>query len=124
MTTDETNTDDADEANDLFDDPEGALDGAEPRDDDAVGDEGREDETDRGGGRLPSGDGAAYLKWAAFVLLGLIAAIALFRFYFAASRTIDIWISRDFVPMFQAAFNLVVLLAAGAGLAKLARHIG
>jgi hypothetical protein len=128
MTTDETSTDDTDEANDPFDDPAddvhgGASHGVATVDDD-VADESVAGERDDDGGRLPDGDGTAYLKWAAFVLLGLIAAIALFRFYFAASNTISIWISPDFEPMFQAAFNLVVLLAAGAGLAKLARHIG
>lgn len=56
---------------------------------------------------------ARYLLIAGFALLALIA---LLRFYFAASTTIDIWIADDYRSLFQAVFNLAVLLVAGAGI--------
>ncbi len=42
--------------------------------------------------------------------------------YFAASRVISVWISPDFEPVFQAAFNLVVLLLAATGIIVFARR--
>ena len=54
--------------------------------------------------------------------LGLIALIAVFQFYFAASRAISIWISPDFEPLFQAAFNLITLLLAATGIIIFARR--
>jgi hypothetical protein len=56
---------------------------------------------------------ARYLLIAGFALLALIA---LLRFYFAASATIDTWIADDYRSLFQAVFNLAVLLVAGAGI--------
>lgn len=56
---------------------------------------------------------ARYLLIAGFALLALIA---LLRFYFAASTTIDIWIASDYRSLFQAVFNLAILLVAGAGI--------
>lgn len=55
--------------------------------------------------------------------LSLLALIAMLRFYFAASATIDTWISRDYRSLFQALFNLALLLLAGAGIAWQARKI-
>jgi hypothetical protein len=57
------------------------------------------------------------------VVLILLALVATFRFYFAASNAISIWFSSDFVPIFQAAFNLLLLLASVAGLAVIVRRI-
>ncbi len=64
----------------------------------------------------------SYLEWGAVVSLGLVALVAVFRFYFAASRAISVWISPDFEPLFQAAFNLVVLLLAATGIVVFARR--
>lgn len=69
-------------------------------------------------------DIVAYLEWGAMAGLGLVALIAVFRFYFAASRAISVWISPDFEPVFQAAFNLVVLLLAATGIVVFARRRG
>ncbi|MFB6233625.1 MAG: hypothetical protein ABEH61_05140 [Haloarculaceae archaeon] len=48
--------------------------------------------------------------------LALLALIALIRFYFAASATIDSLIAPEYQSLFQALFNLVVLLLSGAGI--------
>lgn len=91
------------------DTPDDAVEGAETT--------GREEE----GGR-DYRDVIAYLEWGAMAGLGLVALIAVFRFYFAASRAISVWISPDFEPVFQAAFNLVVLLLAATGIVVFARR--
>ncbi|MDG5774853.1 hypothetical protein VB773_15325 [Haloarculaceae archaeon H-GB2-1] len=64
-----------------------------------------------------------YIQWAAFGILALLALVATFRFYMAASRAISIWISSDFEPIFQAIFNLAILAAAALGLSILARRL-
>lgn len=53
----------------------------------------------------------SYLVRGAVLLLGLLAALATFRFYSSASRAIDVWLSPRYQPLFQAGFNLVVVLA-------------
>jgi hypothetical protein len=63
------------------------------------------------------------LQYGALAVLLLLALVSLFRFYFAASNAISIWISNDFVPIFQAVFNLVVLVLAVLGLSVLVRRI-
>lgn len=62
-----------------------------------------------------------YLRLGAVALLSLLALLATVRLYTSASAAIAGWVSPDFVPVFQAAFNLVVLLLALAGLAALYR---
>lgn len=64
-----------------------------------------------------------YVEWAAFAILCLLALVATFRFYFAASEAIRVWFSADFVPVFQALFNLVILVAAALGISILVRRI-
>ena len=73
-------------------------------------------------GDSTSRDIVSYLEWGAMAGLGLIALIAVFQFYFSASRAIGIWISPDFEPVFQAAFNIVVLLFAATGIVVFARR--
>jgi hypothetical protein len=63
------------------------------------------------------------LQWAAFGILILVALVATFRFYFAASNTIDTFVNREFRPLFQMLFNLLILLASGVGLSVLVRRI-
>lgn len=74
---------------------------------------------DQSGGR----DLVTYVQWAAFAILCLLALVATFRAYFAASEAIRIWFSRDFVPVFQFAFNLLVLIASAAGISVLVRRL-
>jgi hypothetical protein len=63
-----------------------------------------------------------YAQWAAFALLLLIALIATVQLYTNTSTAIAQWLSPSYVPVVQAAFNLVVLLLSLAGLAVLARR--
>ncbi|WP_415381810.1 hypothetical protein [Halosimplex sp. TS25] len=64
-----------------------------------------------------------YVEWAAFAILCLLALVATFRFYFAVSEAIRVWFSPDFVPVFQAVFNLLVLVASALGISVLVRRI-
>ena len=68
-------------------------------------------------------DVRGYLLRGALLLLVLLAVLATLRFYLAASTAIDIWIERRYRPLFQAAFNLVVLLAAGIGISVVVRKL-
>lgn len=66
------------------------------------------------------GSGRTIQRYVRYILLGgfvLLALIALLRFYFAMSATIDTWVASEYRSLFQAAFNLAVLLVAGAGIA-------
>ena len=66
------------------------------------------------------------VRYARYALLGgltLLALVATLRFYFAASNAIDIWVAREFRPLFQAAFNLVVLLLAAVGISWELRQV-
>lgn len=69
-------------------------------------------------------DVEAYLYRGTLVLLVLFAVTAAFQAYISASRAIDVWISPDFAPVFQAGFNVVVLLAAVIGISLLLRRMG
>jgi hypothetical protein len=72
-----------------------------------------------------SGERLAWLvQIGALVVLCLLALLATFRFYFAASQAIQVWISDDFVSVFQAAFNLLVLIASVYGVSVLVRRLG
>jgi hypothetical protein len=72
-----------------------------------------------------SGERLAYVvQIGALVVLCLLALLATFRFYFAASQAIQVWISDDFVSVFQAAFNLLVLIASVYGVSVLVRRLG
>ena len=62
-----------------------------------------------------------YLRLGAIGLLAMLALVATFQLYTNTSAAIARWVSPTYVPVFQAAFNLVVLLLALAGLAVLAR---
>jgi len=63
-----------------------------------------------------------YLRLGAIGLLSLLALVATLQLYWNASAAIGEWVAPAYVPVFQAAFNLVVLLLALAGLAVLARR--
>jgi uncharacterized membrane protein (DUF106 family) len=64
-----------------------------------------------------------YLMWAAVALLSLLAVVATFRVYTSASTAIARFVAPDFQPLFQAAFNLAVLLLAVAGITGLLRRL-
>ncbi|ERG99893.1 MAG: hypothetical protein J07HQX50_01047 [Haloquadratum sp. J07HQX50] len=64
-----------------------------------------------------------YAQLAAFGVLSLLALIAIIRFYMASARAISIWIAPDFEPLFQAGFNLVILIFAVAGVSVLGQRL-
>lgn len=61
-----------------------------------------------------------YVVLAALVLLALVAGVQL---YAAVSRTINQWIVAEYRSLFHAAFNLAVLLIAGAGISWQIRRV-
>lgn len=85
-------------------------------------------------GEVPDADGAGplgtdasrvrtllnYGLLAGLLVLALVAAVG---FYTAVSGAISTWVSREWRPLFRAAFNLAVLLLAGAGIAWQARRL-
>lgn len=64
-----------------------------------------------------------YVRYLLVAGLSLLALIAMLRFYFAASETIDTWVSPGYRSLFQALFNLALLLLAGAGIGWQARKL-
>lgn len=64
-----------------------------------------------------------YLLWAGVGLLVLLAAVATLRIYTNASEAIARFVAPDFQPIFQATFNLAVLLLALAGIGLLLRRL-
>lgn len=79
--------------------------------------------TDGTGGFGGKREMTEYLYWGAFATLLLLALLATVRFYLSASRAISIWIASEYVPVFQAAFNLAVVLACAVGLSVLVRRM-
>ncbi|EMA22887.1 MULTISPECIES: hypothetical protein [Haloarcula] len=66
---------------------------------------------------------AVYAQWAVFAILTLVALIATLQFYFSASSAIDTFVTDRYRPLFNAAFNLAVVLACGLGLSVLVRRL-
>lgn len=60
-----------------------------------------------------------YLYRGSFFALALFGLFAAVQFYLNASRTISLWVTADYRPLFQAAFNLAVVAACGLGLTML-----
>ncbi|MEF8830969.1 MAG: hypothetical protein V5A23_05470 [Halobacteriales archaeon] len=85
---------------------------------------------DSGGGPSPSVTGQRrrsvrrYLNYGAIGLLALFALVAAIRFYLEASAVISTWVTPEYRSLFQAAFNLVVLLFAGGAIAWQLRRLG
>jgi hypothetical protein len=74
----------------------------------------------------PADDRGDLVRYAHYALLGgltLLALVATLRLYLAASTAIDIWVAREYRPLFQAAFNLVVLLLAAVGISWEVRQV-
>lgn len=63
------------------------------------------------------------LLLAAILGLALLAAWASFQVYVSVSRAVGLWISRDFVPIFQAVFNAAVVAVAIAGILRIRRGL-
>ena len=64
-----------------------------------------------------------HLQWALFVILLLVVLVATFRFYFATSWAIDQFVTGRYRSIFQAGFNLAILLVSGLGLSLLVRNM-
>lgn len=64
-----------------------------------------------------------YLLWIAVGLLALLAVVATFRVYTSASAAISRFVAYEYRALFQAAFNLAVLLLAVAGITTLLRRL-
>lgn len=64
-----------------------------------------------------------YALWAAFGILVLVALVATFQFYFAASAAISEFVTRRYRPLFRAGFNLVILLGSALGISLLVRRL-
>lgn len=63
------------------------------------------------------------LMWIAVALLALLAIVATFRVYTSASAAISQFVAYEYRALFQAAFNLAVLLLAVAGITTLLRRL-
>jgi uncharacterized membrane protein len=77
-----------------------------------------EDQDDDGGFRV-----RRYANYAVLLVLGLLAFVAVIRLYLSVSDAIATWINPEYRSLFQAAFNLVVLLAAGVGISYQLRRL-
>jgi hypothetical protein len=64
-----------------------------------------------------------YANHAVVLVLGLLAVIAVIQLYLSVSDVIRTWIEPEYRSLFQAAFNLVVLLAAGLGISYQLRRL-
>lgn len=65
-----------------------------------------------------------YVQYATLGALLLLGGIALLQFYFSASNAITTWIEPEYRNLFRMAFNLAVLLLAGAGISLQLRRMG
>jgi hypothetical protein len=65
-----------------------------------------------------------YFDYAVLVALGVLGFVALVQFYLSASNAINRWITPAYRSLFQAAFNLAVLLITGAAISLQFRRMG
>ncbi|SEO27774.1 hypothetical protein SAMN04487948_101484 [Halogranum amylolyticum] len=70
-----------------------------------------------------SRDVRTYVNYAILAGLCLLALVAALQFYLSTSRAIDIWVTREYRSLFQAVFNLVVLLVVSAGISLQLRRL-
>ncbi|SEA12880.1 hypothetical protein SAMN04488065_1989 [Haloplanus vescus] len=70
-----------------------------------------------------SNDVRRYANYAILLVLGLLAFVAVIRLYFSVSNVITTWITNEYRSLFQAAFNLIVVLAAGVGISYQLRRL-
>jgi hypothetical protein len=64
-----------------------------------------------------------YANYAILFVLGALAFVAVIQLYLSVSNVIRTWITTEYRSLFQAAFNLVVLLAAGVGISYQLRRL-
>jgi uncharacterized membrane protein len=64
-----------------------------------------------------------YANYAVLLVLGLLAFVAVIQLYLSVSNVIRTWIEPEYRSLFQAAFNLVVLLATGLGISYQLRRL-
>jgi uncharacterized membrane protein len=64
-----------------------------------------------------------YANYAVLLILGVLAFVAVIQLYLSASNVIRTWIEPEYRSLFQAAFNLVVLLVAGLGISYQLRRL-
>ncbi|WP_227353551.1 hypothetical protein [Haladaptatus salinisoli] len=96
----------------------------EPTDDrDARIDADRAPDDARGGRNERDERIRAYLYRGALVLLVLFAVVALFQFYTSALAVIRTFVADRYRPLFNAAFNLAVLLTTGIGISYVVRRM-
>lgn len=72
---------------------------------------------------IPEADLTTYAEWAAFLGLCLIALVSVWQFYAAVPAAIGVWFTDAYVPVFQAAFNRLVAVAAAAGISTMLRRL-
>jgi hypothetical protein len=80
--------------------------------------------TDARGSESDASNVGTYLSYALLAGLSLLALVAALQFYVNASSALNQWISDEYRSLFQAAFNLVVLLVAAAGITWQVRRLG
>ena len=64
-----------------------------------------------------------YANYAVLLVLGILAFVAVIQLYLSVSNAIRTWIEPEYRSLFQAAFNLVVLFAAGLGISYQLRRL-
>jgi len=83
-----------------------------------------EDEPERTGTDADTGSRVRrYANYAVLLVLGLLALVAVIRLYLSASNVIATWVTDEYRSLFQAAFNLIVLLATGVGISYQLRRL-
>lgn len=120
MTSETDTTDDATDEQPAEDRTDGVPDGDGDQ-------EGTIDQRDEGSGLVDIDEDAdvqAYLLKGALVMLAVLGVIATVQFYLSTQTAIRRFSSPEFRPVFVAAFNLVVLLAVGVGIAQVVRRLG
>ena len=55
-------------------------------------------------------DLGANFKKGVFVIAMLLLLVATFQLYFSVTRVIDIWFEYQYIPIFTAVYNFIVLL--------------
>ncbi|SHG57828.1 hypothetical protein [Halobaculum gomorrense] len=131
-TTDDTidNSDDTiDNSDDTIDNPRSPA--GEPTDHDRPAP--RPDAPEAGAGAADSAGGvggpglgdrvARYVNYLVLVALVVLALVAGIQFYGAVSRTINQWVVYEYRSLVHGAFNLAVLLIAGAGISWQVRRV-
>ncbi len=64
-----------------------------------------------------------YVYRGALVLLCFLAIVALFQFYMSALAVIRTFVADQYRPLFNAGFNLAVLLPTGIGISSVVRKL-